>query len=75
MAKLRKKPHWLQADIEAFDSLLKRLDYPNKVVQDATKAAMGVFVLKHGTAKCDAMAKHLDAGGAMVNGPLVGVKS
>lgn len=71
----RPKPQWLAADIAEFDGLLKRLVYPNKIVQDEARNAMGRFTLAHGSSKCGAMAAHLDAGGAMVDGPRVEVQS
>lgn len=71
----RTKPQWRAADIAEFEGLLKRLEYPNQIVQDEARNAMGRFTLAHGSSKCAAMAAHLDAGGGMVDGPRVEVLS
>lgn len=69
----RSKPLWLAADVVEFEGLLKRLVYPNAIVAGEARNAMGRFTMRHGSAKCAAMAAHLDAGGLMVDGPPVEV--
>lgn len=71
----RTQRQWLASEITEFDSLLKQLEYPNAVVQKQARQAMGRFTLAHGSAKCNAMAAHLDAGGELVSGPHVEVLS
>lgn len=65
----RAKREWSASEITEFDNLLKQVNYPNNVVQHRAKNALGVFKLRHGHAKCLAMALHLDAGGGLVAGP------
>lgn len=70
-----KKPMWTKAEINTFDDLINATSSPHQVERITARLDQASFITEHGRAKCDAMFAHLEAGGAVEDGPLVEVQS